>query len=114
MADINKYLDGLNMKFSNQEKQLLDIFAECWNYCNTHSCNGCEYMQGNERMKIMICTAYQYAKRLIAANVAPTRCGEWKERNNVFECSNRGYCFKYEGYKQFFHFCPNCGAKMDF
>ena len=76
MADINEYLDGLNMKFSEQEKQLLDIFAECWEYCHTHGCRGCEYRQGNEYMKMMLCTAYQYAKRLIAANVAPVRCGD--------------------------------------
>lgn len=126
MADINEYLDGLNMKFSDQEKQLLDIFAECWEYCHTHGCRECEYRQGNEYMKMMLCSAYQYAKRLIAADVAPVKHGEWKGythsrfcgldkddnpilRDGVLyycsECSRRSIIKT--------SFCPDCGAKMD-
>lgn len=57
--------------------------------------------------------AIEAVEKLPAANIAPTRHGEWKENNGIFECSNCGYCFEHEGYKPFFHFCPNCGAKMD-
>lgn len=40
--------------------------------------------------------------------------GEWIQReDNVFECSNCGYCFEDEGYIAFFNFCPSCGTKMD-
>ena len=126
MADINEYLDGLNMKFSEQEKQLLDIFAECWEYCHTHGCRECEYRQGNEYMKMMLCAAYQYAKRLIAADVAPVKHAiNFAMRSNEIICSN---CDMYInvtartirenggdnvicGYQP--KFCPNCGARMD-
>ena len=69
MADINDYLDGLNYTFTPEEKQLMDIFAECWEYCqsdNVH-CRDCEYSSPDKYGKLMICTAYQYAKRLVAA-----------------------------------------------
>lgn len=36
MADINDYLDGLNYSLTNDEKQLMDMFAECWEYCREH------------------------------------------------------------------------------
>lgn len=117
MADINEYLDGLNMKFSEQEKQLLDIFAECWEYCHTHVCKECEYRQGNEYMKMLLCSSYQYAKRLIAADVAPVRHGRWiiietlcgngKERK-YYRCSE---CNKANAIRS--NFCPDCGARMD-
>ena len=121
MADINKYLDGLNMKFSEQEKQLLDIFAECWEYCHTHVCKECEYKQGNEYMKMMLCSSYQYAKRLIAADVAPVKHGEWIKATKPYpyydyRCSACG-CEEYrqidsKGKVRIMNFCPNCGADM--
>ena len=52
MADINEYLDGLDIKFSEQEKQLADIFAESWEYCREHSCENCEYKPKGKNNKI--------------------------------------------------------------
>ena len=47
-----------------------------------------------------------------AADVAPVRHGEWQEINGIFSCSRCGYSFEHEGYKHFFNYCPNCGAKL--
>ena len=43
MADINDYLDGLNYTLNAEEKQLMDIFAECWEHCHNIKCENCEY-----------------------------------------------------------------------
>ena len=77
MADINEYLDGLDMKFSEQEKQLADIFAESWEYCRLHTCEDCEYRPNGKHFKVLLCMSCQYAKRLIAADVAPVKHGHW-------------------------------------
>lgn len=75
MADITEYLDGLNYMITDEEKSLMDIFAESWEYCKDRACDGCEYRgEGNKHVKPLICISYQYAKRLIAAgyrNVTP-------------------------------------------
>lgn len=75
MSDITKYLDGLNYTITAEEKCLMDIFAEAWEYCRGRDCSDCEYHgEGNERGKMLICISYQYAKRIIAAgyrNVTP-------------------------------------------
>lgn len=81
MANINKYLDGLDIKFSEQEKQLADIFAESWEHCRSHTCGDCEYRPNGKHFKVLLCMSCQYAKRLIAADVAPVKHGHivWKE-----------------------------------
>lgn len=81
MADINDYIKGLNYKFTEQEKLLMNIFAECWEHCNNrNSCTECEYANGNKNMKMLICISYQYAKRLIAADVQEVvRCKDCKK-----------------------------------
>ncbi len=125
MADINEYLDGLEIKFSEQEKQLADIFAASWEYCHSHDCKDCEYMHG-DHPKILMCMSCQYAKRLIAADVAHVRHGEWigythsvffrldKDDNPIcrdrvlYYCSE---CSRRSSIKT--NYCQNCGAKMD-
>ena len=47
------------------------------------------------------------------ADVAPVRHVEWQEIDGIFRCSHCGYSFEHEGYKHFFNYCPNCGARMD-
>ena len=113
MADINDYLDGLDIKFSEQEKQLADIFAESWEYCRSHVCKDCEYMPSGEHRKMLMCMSCQYAKRLIAADVVPVKHGHWNVgyfHDRVCSCcthpSNDLGNYPYK-------FCPHCGAKMD-
>ena len=136
MADINDYLDGLNYKLSAEEKQLMDILAECWEHCNKSDCHNCEYRPGNERCKMLLCMSYQYAKRLIAAgyskrlfpaaDVAPVLHGKWLNSYNDFscaECDRCGTIFEvtdnetdeglWNAFKLSYKYCPNCGAKMD-
>lgn len=72
----------------------------------TENCNSEENRWNDYAIKDII-------RHIPAADVAPVLHCEWKESNGIFECSNCGYCFEHEGYKHFFHFCPNCGAKMD-
>lgn len=48
-----------------------------------------------------------------AADVQEVKRGQWKDANEMFECSICGYSFENEGYMHFFNFCPNCGARMD-
>lgn len=67
MANIDDYLEGLNYNFSPEEKQLMDIFAECWEYCGKGHCQDCEYRSGNDWCKMLLCMSYQYTRRLIAA-----------------------------------------------
>lgn len=73
MANINDYLEGLNYNLSPEEKQLMDIYAECWEYCRNTKCGDCIYRSGNEWCKMLLCMSYQYAKRLIAAGYKKVR-----------------------------------------
>ena len=134
MADINDYLDGLNYKLSAEEKQLMDILAECWEHCNKGDCHNCEYRSGNEWCKMLLCMSYQYAKRLIAAgyskrllpaaDVAPVVHGRMKKSGEytveryqykIVEekcsvCEHYSIRFKHKSES---NFCSRCGAKMD-
>ncbi len=57
-------------------------------------------------------TAVKAVEKLPAEDVAPVKRGEWQECHGIFRCSKCGYSFEHEGYKHFFHFCPNFGANM--
>lgn len=119
MADINDYVDNLNYQFNEREKLLMDIFAECWEYCRRHECGDCKYSNGNKHIKMMICMSYQYAQKLIAADVQEIRHGKWEQcfedwRKQIEgdKCSVCG--FEHYGTSiRHYHYCPNCGAKMD-
>ena len=120
MADINEYLDGLDIKFSEQEKQLADIFAESWEYCREHSCENCEYKPKGKNNKMLLCMSCQYAKRLIAADVAPVRHGHWIEEYDCgyitphcSECGETALTKEETSYDYVYSsYCPRCGAKL--
>ncbi len=119
MADINDYVDNLNYQFNEREKSLMDIFAECWEYCRGHECGDCKYSNGNKHIKMMICMSYQYAQKLIAADVQEVRHGKWiyTSRSPEWadcECSECGYKDLFPNdIECFYNYCPECGAKMD-
>lgn len=114
MADIYDYLDGLDIKFSEREKQLADIFAESWEYCRSHACKDCEYIPCGEHCKMLMCMSCQYAKRLIAADVAPVKHGHWEEIRDAYGQLEGWMCKKCgREMKAKENYCPNCGAKMD-
>lgn len=118
MADINEYLEGLNYEFTEEEKRLMDIFAECWEYCRSGvECKDCEYApKGSRRVKMLLCMSYQYAKRIIAAaDVAPVRHGRWEivvgsDGKEHMVCT---VCRIQQDLTGVFSYCPNCGANMD-
>ena len=102
MANINDYIKGLNYKFTEQEKLLMNIFAECWEHCNNrNSCTECEYANGNKNIKMLICISYQYAKRLIAADV-----------QEVVRCKDCSYFCKATVNKKGFLICPASGMDI--
>lgn len=39
--------------------------------------------------------------------------GEWKQKDDIFECSECEYSFEHGGYLAYFNYCPCCGAKME-
>lgn len=71
--------------------------------------------------------AYSDIAALPAADVAPVKHGKWLNFYNDFstaECSECAECFEvspdkesekefFEAFKEFYNYCPNCGAKMD-
>ena len=64
-----------------------------------------------------------YIKRIPAADVAPVRPGEWLKAEddycglNIIQCSicHEEWCFEIDDdvIDLNYHYCPNCGAKMD-
>lgn len=132
MADITKYLDGLNYTITAEKKCLMDIFAEAWEYCRGRDCSDCEYHgEGNERGKMLICISYQYAKRLIeagyknvtlTADAAPVVHGHWIKTEHMFASTSTGRsgnihvcseCGEQSGVGFKTPWCAICGAKMD-
>lgn len=116
MADINDYLEGLNYSLNAEEKQLMDIFAECWEHCHNIKCENCEYRSADEYCKMLICISYQYARRLIAADVAPVHHGHWEQVDDTkCKCSECEIITMIAQYPigADANYCPNCGAKMD-
>lgn len=52
-----------------------------------------------------------YAEELYKANFCKQSVGEWVKDNNKRTCSLCGYLYYSNNDK--FHYCPNCGAKME-
>ena len=50
--------------------------------------------------------------RFPRVDAEPVRHGRWVDIGNAYECS---YCciIRRKGVTGFYHYCPNCGAKMD-
>ena len=138
MADITKYFEGEGMCYvlTDDEKKLMDIFAECWEHCHSADCKTCKYRGENKHIKMLLCLSYMYAQRLIKSgliltptvDVTPAVHGRWYYNENgrdfglgAWACSCCDTCnhnipgnpninpYIWSGSK----FCPNCGAKMD-
>lgn len=59
-------------------------------------------------------TMKRYIKRQHAADVAPVVHGRWMDNEDYMFCSCCGMQFNYcDNDTQDFHYCPNCGARMD-
>lgn len=82
MADITEYFEGEGMCYvlTDDEKKLMDIFAECWEHCHSADCNTCKYHGENKHIKMLLCLSYQYAQRLIKSGLilTPTAGANYK------------------------------------
>lgn len=64
---------------------------------------------------------FEYAEGLLedvpSADVAPVRHGRWEDyEENTWQCSECGELFYLEDgtpKENEYHYCPNCGARMD-
>ena len=62
--------------------------------------------------------SYQYAQKLIAADVQEVRHGKWIYVDGVldwayYKCSECGYIEKFGDDTCFYNYCHKCGAKMN-
>lgn len=125
MADLSEY-EALNgIEFSQEVKQLMELFAESWEECRADECRGCKYRHGKKLYQLLFCLAERYADKLISNGYAQVRHGRWepsgscehrtnRKRNTdkwtTYKCSECGFS---NGRRFRDNFCPNCGAKMD-
>ncbi len=61
-----------------------------------------------------VAMVFRHIHNAPAADVAPVRHGRWEVIEGMIEnavCSNCGRHF--QSYYEAYHYCPNCGAKMD-
>lgn len=60
----------------------------------------------------------QYIEALPAADVAPVVHGRWEPHDRAFGdnflvCSKCQFVSEDKATRRYYHYCPNCGAKMD-
>lgn len=66
-------------------------------------------------------SAIRIVRNCPAADVEPIRHGRWKDvesAGDMAQCSECGECYDcteamFGLFSQLYHYCPNCGAKMD-
>ena len=114
MADLSEYEDLNDIEFSQDVKQLMELFAESWEECRFDECGACKYRHGKERYKILACISERYAENLIAAGVAPVRHGRWILYYNGGTDKGEFYCSVCNAGSTHNKnpFCYNCGADM--
>lgn len=126
---MREYEEVKNIVIPKEQEEMMDIICDAWEECRaSESCKNCPD-RPQTYMRMMMCTALKYTRRLIeagyakrqAADVAPVRHGRWIEYMKViipepynkweqaWKCSECGFD---DGFIAD-HFCPNCGARMD-
>lgn len=70
---------------------------------------------GNKHFINGIESVLEYAENLPSADVAPVAHGRWRESGPLLECQSCGEIYSRLGENagKLWHYCPNCGAKMD-
>jgi zona occludens toxin (predicted ATPase) len=65
--------------------------------------------------KLQAPTARAIVEAIPAADVAPVRHGRWElsYMDDFLVCSECVHYWIYKGDQYDYHYCPNCGAKMD-
>lgn len=117
MADLSAYEDLNDIEFSQEVKQLMELFAESWEECRSDECGACKYRHGKEMYQLLFCLSERYAEKLISNGFAQVRHGRWIKRGyscgeNEYECS---VCHETEWRTSAsrMNYCMFCGAKMD-
>lgn len=123
MADLSEYEALNDIEFSQEVKQLMELFAESWEECRSDECGACKYRHGKKTYQLLFCLSERYAEKLISNGFAQVRNGRWVEYENE---SDMGYHYCSECKHQAFNYdeggcnveilsdcCPNCGCRMD-
>lgn len=122
MADLSEYRIFEGVEFRDEVKTLMQIFADSWYECRKADCSQCKYRHGKEQYTLVACLSERYAEKLIAADVAPVRHGNWDSSGKymfangelAIRCSECGCSLRQDEYKAYhWNYCPVCGAKMD-
>ena len=112
MADLSEYEALNDIEFSQEVKQLMELFAESWEERRSDECGACKYRHGKEMYQSLFCLSERYAEKLISNGFAQVRHGRWvlvdTDSEQFFICSE---CENKEYWE--IDYCPNCGAKMD-
>ena len=121
---MREYEDMKDIIISKEQEEMMNIICNAWEECRTlKNCKECPD-RPKESMRMMMCTALKYTRKLIEAGYAkqPTadvqevRHGHWIPEKDIerfgiwdtFICSKCCYRTLTEC-----NYCANCGAKMD-
>lgn len=116
MADLSEYEAINDIEFSQEVKQLMELFAESWEECRSDECGACKYRHGKEMYQLLFCLSERYAEKLISNGFAQVRHGRWVEKEKytfgiMYDCSLCENRILDNGHH--WNYCPVCGAKMD-
>ena len=90
MADLSEYEALNDIEFSQEVKQLMELFAESWEECRSDECGACKYRHGKEMYQLLFCLSERYAEKLISNGFAQVRHGRWVAQDKTrtkFMCS---------------------------
>jgi len=85
--------------------------------CSSPYCRGCNLYILSRALHDGKFNCLMNANKLVVVpkEIAPVRHGRWEESymNDFLVCSECVHYWIYKGDQYDYHYCPNCGAKMD-
>lgn len=115
-GSIDEYDCFKGIEFAPEVKKLMELFIEAWQECkNVPHCAECKYWHKREKGSLLACLSERYAEKVIEGGYAPVMHGKDLAQPSLFKCSVCG-CEDDDTYTcdvSEYHYCPNCGAKMD-
>ena len=122
MADLSEYEALNDIEFSQEVKQLMELFAESWEECRSDECGACKYRHGKEMYQLLFCLSERYAEKLISNGFAQVRHGRWDDSGRyrfengdlAIRCTGCGCSLREDEFEKFvWNYCPVCGARME-
>ena len=118
MADLSAYEYLNDIEFSQEVKQLMELFAESWEECRCTACGACKYRHGKEMYQLLFCLSERYAEKLISNGFSRVMHGRLANANSSSKtyqrrCTACGGIAYFCGMGCSYKYCPNCGAKME-